>query len=84
MKYKIFFTDSLEVLNNEELIGEANTFVEACKILKQDPIAATNRYWRYLLGDIATFIDYGSYSRFAAIVPPVPTKELMGKTKEES
>ena len=84
MKYKIFFTDSIEVLANEELIGEADTFVEACEILNQDPVAATNRYWRYLLGDVATFIDYGSYSRFAAIVPPVPMKELMGEAEEES
>ena len=84
MKYKIFFTDSIEVLHNEELIGEADTFVEACKILNQDPVAATNRYWRYLLGDVATFIDYGSYSRFAAIVPPVSMKELMGEAEEKS
>lgn len=84
MKYKIFFTDSIEVLDNEELIGEANTFIEACEILKQDPVVATSHYWRYLLGDMATFIDYGSYSRFAAIVPPVSMKELMGEVEEES
>ena len=78
MKYKIFFTDSLEVLKNEELIGEANSFEEIRLILKSK-LQRVTPYWRYLLAENATFIDYGSWSRFAAIVPAVTMREITGE-----
>jgi len=31
------------------------------------------------MGETATFIDYGSWSKFIAIVPPVSIKELTGE-----
>lgn len=79
MKYKIFTTDSIEVLQNEECIGEADTYQAACNIIKEQiPRANSNPHWRVLMGDIATFIDYGSWSKFVAIVPPISMKELSG------
>ena len=80
MKYKVFLTDSLEHLENEEILGEADDFQTACRIIS----AGTPKYdgyWRFLMGDIATFVDYGSWSRFAAIVPPVSEKEMRGTGK---
>lgn len=78
MKYKVFLTDSIEVLKNEQLIGEAETYQEASQILKQaETRAAENKYWRLLLGETATFIDYGSWSQFAAIIPPIDLQEIM-------
>lgn len=82
MKHKIYLSDSIEVLSHEQLIGEANSYQEACRVI--DGYLAINNfhqdpYWRIIMGDIATFIDYGSWSRFAAIVPPVNTKELIGE-----
>lgn len=77
MKYKIFTSDSIEVIHNETLIGEADNFQDACRIIKQQiSFAEFNPYWRFILGDIATFVDYGSYSEFVAIVPPVPMEEM--------
>jgi hypothetical protein len=81
-KYKIYLSSSIEVLENEHLIGGANSYKEACKVIKdylevnkfhQEP------YWRLLLGEVATFIDYGSWSKFIAIVPPISLKELAGE-----
>ena len=33
------------------------------------------------MGETATFIDYGSWSKFIAIVPPISIKELSGEDK---
>jgi len=79
MKYKIFTSDSIETLHNETEIGEANTYQEACEIIREAiPKAANNPYWRILMAETATFIDYGSWSKFAAIVPPIPTHIITG------
>ena len=86
MKYKVFLTESLEYLKNEELIGDAKTFNEACRLLKNELFERdipTEPYMRFLAAPNATFIDFGSWSRFAAIVPPVPMSVLTG-TMEES
>lgn len=81
MKYKIFTTDSIEVLQNEECIGAADTIEElmaqATDYLEEAGICSSP-YWRYLMGDIATFIDFGSWSKFLAVVPPVTMAELCG------
>jgi hypothetical protein len=80
MKYKLYITDSIETLENEKLIGEADSFSEARqKIVSyldnsdhhQEP------YWRYLMAEHATCIDFGSWTKFVAIIPPVSTKEMM-------
>lgn len=85
MKYKIFTTDSIEILQNEECIGEAETYQVVCNIIKEQiPRANSNPYWRVLMGDIATFIDYGSWSKFVAIVPPISMKELCGDGEIET
>ena len=82
-KYKIYLTDSIESLANEKQIGRANTYQEACEVISEEvPKAKSNPYWRILMCEHATVIDYGSYSRFAAIVPPIPTKVIT--TGEES
>lgn len=81
-KYHIYQTSSIEALEDKRLIGVANTYKEACKTIHehlaendfhQDP------YWRFVMNETATFIDYGSWSKFMAIVPPVPMKEIMGE-----
>lgn len=82
MKYKIFLTDSIESLKNEQLIGGANSYQDACKVIN-DHLAVNNfhqePYWRFLMGSVATFIDYGSWGKFIAIVPPIPMKEMIGE-----
>lgn len=85
MKYKIFLTESLEVLENEELIGEANTYNEACSVITEELLARGFRkepYWRILAGANATFIDFGSWSNFVTIIPPVPMSVLTGAIEE--
>ena len=78
MKYKIFTSNSIETLKDEVEIGAAADYQAACRVIKEAiPKAAKNHYWRLLLGENATFIDYGSYSKFVAIVPPINIEELM-------
>lgn len=80
MKYKIYTSAWIEKLVNEQLIGEADSYQEACKVIKgQIPLAAENPYWRLLFAQEATFIDYGSYSKFIAIVPPLTMNEIEGE-----
>ena len=77
MKYKIYTSDWIDELVNEQLIGEANSYQEACVLIKQQiPQSADNPYWRLLLAQEATFIDYGSYSKFVAIMPPLTIDEI--------
>ena len=86
MKYKIYSTDSLEVLKNELLIGDANSYQEACAQITTWLEAAgkhSDKYWRLLLGENATFIDYGSWSHFIAIVPAVAVDEIMKGNKND-
>ena len=81
-KYKVFISDDINVLENEEFIGDANTYQEACKILSA-AIKEKNFYsdfcWRILMDSTVTFIDFGSWSKFGAIIPPVPNSEIIGK-----
>ena len=79
MKHKIYLTDSIEILRNEVLIGSANTFQEAGKIINNYLDANDihrEPYSRYLMGEIATFIDFGSWSKFIAIIPPFAISDL--------
>jgi hypothetical protein len=46
------------------------------------PEANHNHYWRLLLTSTATFIDYGSWSKFIAIIPPISMKELTGENDD--
>lgn len=82
MKYKVFISDSIEFLHNEQLIGSAENYQEACRVITEY-LTANNLYhdpyWRIILDQTATFIDYSSWSRFAVIVPPVSMKELAGE-----
>lgn len=84
-KYKLFLTESIEILANEIEIGAADSYQEACKTIKTyfaENNIKDNNYWRFLMNDGGTFIDYGSWSKFIAIVPPVPMKEMMGENED--
>ena len=77
--YKIYQTTSIEVLKNKQIIGVANSYQEACKVIQHFLVENNfpqDSYWRVLMGDEATFIDYGSWSKFMAIVPPVSREEM--------
>jgi len=76
-RYKVFLTDSIEVLENELFIGDANSIQEACKLLA-DVTSNHGGYWRYLMASNATFVDFGSWSRFGAIIPPISMQEFQG------
>lgn len=84
-KYIIFTTKSLGVLTEPEEIGRASTYKEACRLLtnflKRNG-HETSPYWRLLMDETGTFIDYGSWINFAAIVPPVPKEIITGEVEE--
>lgn len=75
MRYTIYQTDSIEELKNEIVIGGEDSPTEVNRAIS-DFLAVnhfhTDPYWRYLAGEKATFIDYGSWSKFIAVVPPLP------------
>jgi hypothetical protein len=82
MPYKVFLTGSIECLENEELLGEADTYKEVCQVINtelENRALYQESYWRYLMDSTATFIDFGSWNKFIAIVPPVSNKEMMGE-----
>lgn len=81
MNHKIYLTDSIEILQNEVLIGSADTFQEAGKIINNYLDANgihREPYSRYLMGETATFIDFGSWSKFIAVIPPFTMQEMTG------
>ena len=77
--YKVYFSRGIEYLIDEELIGEAETVEEATKLaakaLDSTPYK-DNPYWRFLMGAQGTFIDYGSYSKYIAIIPPLTPEDI--------
>jgi len=82
MKYSAYLTTNISSLENEELICTADDYQEICKRIDaylnehniyQEP------YWRFLMDPNATFIDFGSWSKFVAIVPPVSNREMIGE-----
>ena len=80
MKHNIYLTQSIETLMNEELIATANSFKEARANIVQyldSHNLSNNNYWRYLLAEDATYIDFGSWSKFIAIVPPVTVEDMI-------
>ena len=81
-KYHIYTSESIEIIKNGKLIGAADSYQEACQVINEylDTINFKgDGYWRFLMNDTATFIDYGSWSKFIAIIPPIPMKEMMGE-----
>lgn len=81
-KYHIYQTSSIESLEGKELVGVANSYQEACKVIHE--FLALNRayqdpYWRFIMETEATFVDYGSWTKWMAIVPPVSFAEIEGK-----
>ena len=79
MRYKIYQSRSIEELKDAELIGGADSYKEACKVIK-DYLSVNSfhqePYWRFLMCKHATIIDYGSYSKYMAIVPPLSMEEM--------
>ena len=79
MRYKIFLSDSIEVLSNEQFIAEANDIQDllraAWDYLDENEIDR-DVYCRFVLGANVTFIDFGSWSKFLAIIPPISTKDI--------
>jgi hypothetical protein len=82
-KHQIYLSDSIYSLVNKEIIGEANTYKEACAVIKEglaQKELEQEPYWRIVLDPEVTFIDFGSWSKFIAIVPALTMEEL---NKEE-
>ena len=79
MKYTVYISNQIDALSGEVKIGEADDFEGACQVLDEYLESSkhiTTPYWRYLLCAEATFIDFGSWSRFGAIVPAVSIEEM--------
>ena len=82
MKHKIYLTSSIENITEDAVeIGAASSFDAACRIIHEfldSKDFRKDKYWRYCMCDNATFIDFGSWSRFIAIAPPFDTTEMFG------
>lgn len=68
--YKLYFTDSIEGLENEILIHESSSIyaiIQQAEAALQDAGYKPTPYWRYLFMSEGVFIDFGSWSRFLFI-----------------
>lgn len=86
MKYIVYISNQIDALSGEVKIGEADDFEGACQVLDEylkSSTHITTPYWRYSLCSEATFIDFGSWSRFGAIVPAVNIKEIQGEESND-
>ena len=81
-KYHIYqVAATAEELTDKQLVGVANSYQEACKVIQN--FLAVNRayqdpYWRFIMSPNATYVDYGSWTKWMAIVPPVSEEEIKG------
>ena len=87
MKYTVYISNQIDALSDEVKIGEADDFESACQVL-DEYLKSSNHvvtpYWRYLLCSEATFIDFGSWSKFGAVVPEEPIEEIEIKGEESN
>lgn len=67
MKYKAYFSNRLDALENEEFICEGETVQEVNAQLAKHPKLFGTNYWRWMVFDFGAAIDYGSWSRFIII-----------------
>lgn len=68
--YKLYFTDSIERLENETLIHENSSIhaiIQHAEAAIQDAGYNLTPYWRYLFTNEGAFIDFGSWSKFLFI-----------------
>lgn len=86
MKYIVYISSQIDALSNEVKIGEADNLEGACQVLDEYLKSSKHvltPYWRYLLYDEATFIDFGSWSRFGAVVPEEVKEEIKGEESND-
>ena len=86
MKYTVYTSNRIDALSGEVKIGEADDFQGAVLVLNkylESSTHITTPYWRYLFCAEATFIDFGSWSRFGAIVPAVSIEEVKGEKSND-
>lgn len=77
--YTIYTTKSIAELREEKAVATANTPKEAVRAINNylvDNNIAKERYMRFLFNPDVTTVDYGSYSTFMAIVPPLSISDL--------
>ena len=88
MKYIVYTSNHIDALSDEVKIGEADNLEDACQILdaylKKTCAHITQPYWRYSLCDDSIFIDFGSWSKFGAVVPEEPIEEIEIKGEESN
>lgn len=81
--YKIFLSNNIEKLETETFIGEAYSFQEACQKLKSyltETGVYQEPYWRFIMSENATFIDFGCWSKYGVFTPAVSKEEIMGES----
>ena len=86
MKYIVYTSNRMDTLSNEVKIGEADNFEDACQVLDkylESIMHITTPYWRYSFCSGVTFIDFGSWSRFGAIVPAESIEEIEGEKSND-
>lgn len=69
-QYKLYFTDSIERLENGVLIHESSSLhaiIQHAEAAIQDAGYDPTPYWRYLFTNEGAFIDFGSWSKFLFI-----------------
>lgn len=82
MKHQVFLTDSIETLSNVVDVGCAENYQKTCQLMSrylEDNEMQSDLHWRFIMGDTMTMVDFGSWSKFFAVIPPVTIKEMNGE-----
>ena len=86
MKYTVYTSNRIDALSGEVKIGEADDFEGACQVLDEHLKPSKHivtPYWRYSFCSGVTFIDFGSWSKFGAIVQVEPIEEVKGEESND-
>ena len=81
-KYKVYLTHGFNELREEEFLGTAKDYQAACRLIKRglkERKINSEPYWRTIMGSEVTTIDFGSWTKFAIIIPRVDEEEILGK-----
>lgn len=76
MMHKLYLSESIDEKLNAKYLGEFETTQEMWALSYKTDIGRRSYYCRYLMNENFTSIDYGSWSHFLLVEPPLTIEEL--------
>ena len=76
MKHTLYLSDAIDEKVNAQKLGEFDTIQQMWELSYQQDIGNRKMYCRYLMGKEFTSIDFGSWSKFLLVEPPLGIEDL--------